>query len=58
MPKKDNTIVLDRDEVTKFLFEKEKAITASGARVVMLNEKADKLIKEVKRTDKKLRLML
>ena len=58
MVKKSNQIILDRKEVENFLAEKEKEITISGARVIQLNQEAEKLEKEVKETDKKLRLML
>ncbi len=58
MAKNNDEISFNRAEVVKFLAEREKAIAASGARILMLTEKAEELGKRVKETDKKLRLML
>lgn len=51
-------VSLNKEEVEQFLSEREKANTASGARVVRLNKETEKLEKEVKETDSRLRLLL
>ena len=55
---KNNKIILDRHLVEKFLVEKEKTNKISGARIIELDKKINKLKAEVKETDKKLRFLL
>ncbi len=52
--RKGNKIILNREEVTKFLAEREKASIESCARVVVMNKEAEQLKEEVMETDKKL----
>lgn len=58
MVKKNNQVIFDRNEVIKFLAERQEAIIASGARVIKINEKAKELKEEVEKTNKKLRFLL
>lgn len=58
MVKKNDQISFDRDEVIKFLAERQEAIIASGARVFKINEKMEELKKEVEKTNEKLRFLL
>lgn len=54
----NNKVFFDRKKVIKFLAEKEKASVESCARVVMINQEAEELKKEVEEVDKKLRALL
>jgi len=58
IPKNNNCNNPTKEEINQFLLDKERADTASGARVIRLNQEVDELEKKVQITNVGLRLLL